>query len=50
MVMTRAGIIDLTPFGKLEVSGPDAVKFVDYICANTVPQVSLLQSHLEVVS
>ena len=38
-VMENAGIIDLTPFGKLQVSGPDASKFVDRICANVVPQV-----------
>ena len=40
MVMNRAGLIDLTPFGKIEVKGPDASKFIDYMCANTVPKVS----------
>ena len=39
MVMTRAGVIDLTPFGKIQVSGPDAVKYMDHICANVVPKV-----------
>ena len=39
LVMKRAGVIDLTPFGKLEVKGPDAYSFIDTICANEVPKV-----------
>lgn len=42
MVMNRAGVIDLTSFGKIEVSGPDAHKYMDHICANAVPKVSIL--------
>ena len=45
-VMETAGVIDLTPFGKLQVSGPDASKFIDYICANTVPEVIILNDKL----
>lgn len=40
-VMTRVGVADLTPFAKLEVTGPDAVAFMDRICANNVPKVNL---------
>ncbi len=43
MVMNRAGIIDVTPFGKIEVKGPDACKFIDTICANSVPKVNNFQ-------
>lgn len=39
MVMNRVGLIDLTPFGKIEVKGKDAAKFMDHICANAVPKV-----------
>lgn len=39
LVLTKAGIIDLTPFGKIEIQGPDASQFVDYLCANHVPEV-----------
>ena len=41
-VMEHCGVIDLTPFGKLEISGPDAHAFIDQLCANNVPKVSLL--------
>ena len=39
MVMTKAGLIDLTTFGKIEVEGPDAKTFLDYVFANSVPKV-----------
>ncbi|XP_078608575.1 dimethylglycine dehydrogenase, mitochondrial-like [Branchiostoma floridae x Branchiostoma japonicum] len=39
LVLSRAGVIDLTPFGKLEVSGPDAARLLDYLFANELPQV-----------
>ncbi|CAM1318819.1 DMGDH (predicted) [Pycnogonum litorale] len=47
MVLNRVGIIDLTPFGKFNIKGKDAVKFIDRICANTVPKVGQLNiSHM----
>ena len=39
MVMENAGIIDLSPFGKFDISGPDAHIFLDMLCANAVPKV-----------
>ncbi len=42
MVMKGVGIIDVSPFAKLEVSGPDAATFIDHICANAVPKVRLI--------
>lgn len=41
LVMDKVGIVDLTPFGKLEVTGPDASRFIDHICANAVPKVGI---------
>lgn len=38
LVMNRVGIIDLSPFGKFEVVGPDARRFLDYVTANTIPK------------
>ena len=35
-------MIDLTSFGKYEVTGADSAKFVDYIYGNEVPQVNVL--------
>ena len=32
------GIIDLTPFAKIKVSGPDARKYLDYLLAGTIPK------------
>ena len=40
MVYNRVGVVDLTPFAKLEVKGPDACDFMDRICANAVPKVN----------
>ncbi|XP_013400474.1 dimethylglycine dehydrogenase, mitochondrial isoform X1 [Lingula anatina] len=39
LVRTKAGIIDLTPFAKIEVKGNDAHKYIDHLCANAVPKV-----------
>ena len=36
-VVTKAGIMDLTPFGKFEVTGPDAKDFLDHVVANKIP-------------
>ena len=44
-VMEHCGVIDLTPFGKLEISGPDAHAFIDQLCANNVPKVSHLRHY-----
>lgn len=39
LVMNRVGLVDLTPFGKFSVSGLRAAPFLDYVCANALPQV-----------
>jgi len=39
MVMEKAGVIDLTPFGKLEVRGRDAGRLLDRLTANDLPGV-----------
>ena len=44
MVLNRVGIIDLTPFGKIEVSGKDAAKFLDVMVANKLPKVRIFTS------
>ena len=36
-VLTKAGVMDLTPFGKFEVTGPDARDFLDHVVANKIP-------------
>lgn len=36
-VLTKAGVMDLTPFGKFEVSGPQAKDFLDHLVANKIP-------------
>ena len=41
MVYNRVGVVDLTPFAKLEVKGPDACEFMDRLCANHVPKASI---------
>ena len=38
-MMNAVGVIDLTPFGKLEICGVDAERFMDHVCANVVPKV-----------
>ena len=50
LVMNAVGVIDLTPFGKLEVSGVDAEHFMDHICANFVPKVSVCVKILKLFS
>ena len=42
LVMNSVGVIDLTPFGKLEVSGVDAGRFMDHVCANSLPEVCVV--------
>ncbi len=49
MVMNRAGIIDITASGKLDVKGPDAIKFMDTISASNVPEVGILSTSISVV-
>ncbi|KAK7072806.1 hypothetical protein SK128_028194 [Halocaridina rubra] len=38
LVMTKAGIVDLTPFAKIIVQGPQAAAFLDYVTANSMPR------------
>lgn len=40
-VLNKVGIIDLSPYGKIEVKGKDAVSFMDMIFANELPKVSV---------
>ncbi|HEY5656805.1 MAG TPA: FAD-dependent oxidoreductase [Myxococcota bacterium] len=37
-VRERVGVLDQTSFAKYEVSGPDAEKFLDRLCANALPR------------
>ena len=39
LVSEKVGIIDLTPFAKINVSGPDARPYLDYLLAGTVPKI-----------
>ena len=39
LVMNRVGIIDITPFAKFEIKGPDSAKLLDYLVANNLPKV-----------
>ncbi|XP_038068616.1 dimethylglycine dehydrogenase, mitochondrial-like [Patiria miniata] len=39
MVMNRAGIIDITPFAKFEVTGKDVYRYLDNLLANKLPAV-----------
>ena len=41
LVLNKVGIIDLTPYGKIEVKGKDAVSFMDTVFANELPKVSI---------
>lgn len=48
IVLNRVGIIDLSPYGKIEVKGKDAASFMDTVCANELPKVSdLMFSNVE---
>ena len=40
LVRKRVGVIDLSPFGKLEVKGRDSASFIDSMFANKVPKVT----------
>lgn len=37
-VLENVGVIDLSPFGKFEITGPDASKYMDHLVANHVPK------------
>lgn len=39
LVLNKVGVIDLTPFGKFEVKGKDATKFMDIMVAYVLPKV-----------
>ncbi|XP_027056532.1 dimethylglycine dehydrogenase, mitochondrial-like [Pocillopora damicornis] len=39
LVLSKVGIIDLTPYGKFEVKGRDAADFLDRVFANELPKV-----------
>ena len=39
LVSEKVGLIDLTPFAKINVSGKDARKYLDYLLAGTVPKI-----------
>ena len=48
IVLNRVGIIDLSPYGKIEVKGKDAASFMDTVFANELPKVSdLMLSNVE---
>lgn len=42
LVLSKVGIIDLTPYGKIEVKGRDAADFLDRVFANELPKVSIV--------
>ena len=37
-VRERVGLMDLSTFSKFDVTGPDAMRFLDRICANKMPE------------
>ena len=39
LVLSKVGIIDLCPYGKIEVSGKEAALFLDMIFSNELPKV-----------
>uniref|UniRef100_A0A1I8IES6 Dimethylglycine dehydrogenase n=1 Tax=Macrostomum lignano TaxID=282301 RepID=A0A1I8IES6_9PLAT len=39
-VLNRAGVMDITPFSKFEISGPRAGEFLDLVTANRLPKVN----------
>ena len=39
LVLERVGMIDLSPYGKIEVNGKDASSFLDMVFANELPKV-----------
>ncbi|CAH1789183.1 unnamed protein product [Owenia fusiformis] len=47
LVMNKAGLIDLSPFGKIKVTGKDAAAYIDHICANNLPKIGMTNiSHM----
>ncbi|GAB1298442.1 Dimethylglycine dehydrogenase, mitochondrial [Apodemus speciosus] len=46
-VMQRVGVIDLSPFGKLDIKGRDSMRLLDHLCANVIPKVGFTNiSHM----
>ncbi|XP_063114474.1 dimethylglycine dehydrogenase, mitochondrial isoform X3 [Cavia porcellus] len=46
-VMQRVGVIDLTPFGKFSIKGPDSARLLDHLFANVLPKVGFTNiSHM----
>lgn len=46
-VMEKVGVIDLTPFGKINVQGKDSVNLLDHLLANVIPKVGFTNiSHM----
>ena len=41
-VMQRVGVIDLSPFGKFNIKGQDAIRLLDHLFANVIPKVNNL--------
>ena len=39
LVSEKVGLIDLTPFAKIKVSGVEARAYLDYLLSGTVPKV-----------
>ena len=39
LVLNNVGVIDLTPFGKFEITGSQATEFLDFMVANKLPKV-----------
>lgn len=39
LVMNKVGILDLTPFAKIDAKGKDAAKFLDKMLANKIPKI-----------
>lgn len=47
LVMNNVGILDITPFGKFDIIGPDAATFLDKMLANKLPKLGKTNiSHL----
>lgn len=47
LVLNKVGVIDLTPFGKFEITGSQAAEFLDFMVANNLPKVcSFYKEHL----
>ncbi|XP_012871272.1 PREDICTED: dimethylglycine dehydrogenase, mitochondrial [Dipodomys ordii] len=39
-VMQKVGVIDLSPFGKFNIRGPDSVRLLDHLFANVIPKMN----------